>query len=388
MESIINSGQGPSDPALPPFERNPRFSYTTLGIVVLVIVLSVVALFYFSTAKVEITPSSVSAEVQSSFTANKNTGDLPFEIVTAQKIASKSVESSGTKTVKSSASGTIVIYNTQAKSQRLIANTRFATASGLIFRIHSAVTVPGGSSSNPGTVNAMVYADKEGSSYNTGPTSFTVPGLAGTPQANQVYARSTSSMTGGSSGNESVVDSVLEEQTRRALDSALYTDLLMSIKGQVPSGYLLLPGSATTTYEKVVSVSSGGGTVDIKEQGTITAVVFPNAALAKKIASSIAGLNYQGEPIALSGVDGLLLASVSVPDSSMSSFPFTVAGTANLVYTVDPSRITAAIAGKDRSDAKTALDNYPEIKKAVIILRPLWRQTFPQDPSSIKVVIY
>lgn len=385
VDSIINANnQGTQNFSS---ERPPRFPYVTLGVVALVIALSIGVLFYFSTARVDVTPSTVSAEIQSSFTANKSNGDLPFEVITAQKIATQSVKGSGTKTVNSSASGTITIYNTQAKSQRLITNTRFATSAGLIFRIHSAVTIPGGSSSKPGSVNAKVYADKDGSSYNIGPSSFTVPGFAGTPQESMVYARSSSPMAGGASGTVPVVDTALEAQTRSALASALVPDLLASLKEQAPSGYLLIPGSATTTYEEVVTTtSSADGMVDIKEQGTITAVVFQNSALAKKIAGSVAGLNYQGE-LTLSGVDNLLFASANMPDSGTSSFSFTLAGTAPLVYTIDTSRITSAIAGKTRSEAKTALDNYPEIKQAVIILRPFWRQTFPQDPSSINVVV-
>ncbi|MEK7126421.1 MAG: hypothetical protein AAB517_00355 [Patescibacteria group bacterium] len=385
MDSIINTNN--QEPANFSPERPPRFPYVTLGIVALVIALSIGALFYFSTARVDVTPSTVSAEIQVSFTASKGGGDLPFEVITAQKIATQSVKGSGTKTVNSSASGIITIYNTQAKSQRLIEKTRFATASGLVFRIRSAVTVPGGSSSKPGSVNAKVYADKDGASYNIGPSSFTIPGFAGAPQESQVYARSSGMMTGGASGTVPVVDTALETQTRSSLASALAPDLLASLKEQIPSGYLLIPGSATTTYEEVVpATSSTDGMVELKEQGTITAVVFQNSALAKKIAGSIAGLNYQGE-LSLSGVDNLLFASANMPNSGTSSFSFTLAGTASLVYVVDPSRITSAIAGKTRSEAKTALDNYPEIKQAVIILRPFWRQAFPQDPASIEVAV-
>ena len=385
MDSIINTNN--QEPTSFSSERPPRFPYVTLGVVALVIALSIGALFYFSTARVDVTPSTVSAEIQASFTASRSGGDLPFEIITVQKIATQSVKGSGTKTVNSSASGTITIYNTQMKSQRLITNTRFATSAGLIFRVHSAVTIPGGSSSKPGSINAKVYADKEGSSYNIGPSSFTIPGFAGTPQESMVYARSSGPMTGGASGTVPVVDTALEAQTRSSLASALVPDLLASLKEQTPSGYLLISGSATTTYEEVVpETSSADGMVDIKEQGTITAVVFQNSALAKKIAGSVAGLNYQGE-LTLSGVDNLLFASANMPNPDTSSFSFTLAGTAHLVYTIDPSRITSAIAGKTRSEAKTALDNYPEIKQAVIILRPFWRRTFPQDPASIKVVV-
>lgn len=368
--------------------RQPRFPYLTLIIVALIVAVSVGALFYFSAAKIAITPSSVSAAVQSSFTASKSGGTLPFEIISAQKIATQSVKGSGTETVNTSASGMLTIYNTQSKAQTLVANTRFATASGLIFRIHAAVTIPAGSESKPGTVAAKVFADKPGASYNVGPTSFTVPGFAGTPQASQVYARSTSAMTGGASGEVPVVDASVEAPTRTSLKTALAPDLLASLAEQVPSGYVLIPGSATTTFEELVSAPSAtNGMVDVKEQGTIRAVVFPNAALAKTIADSVAGLAYEGEPLMLASTEGLLLAAAELPDENTETFPFTLAGTAELVYTVDESRIAAAVAGKTRSAAEVAISNYPEVKRAVITLKPFWRKAFPQDPSSIAVEV-
>lgn len=370
-------------------EQPPRFPYTTLIASTAVVVLSAAALFYFSSAKVEVTPNTVSAEVQRSLTAAKSSGDLPFEIVTAQKIASQSVKSSGTKTVNSSASGTITIYNAQATAQRLITNTRFATASGLVYRIHAPVTIPGGTTAKPGSITAKVYADKPGASYNIGPSSFTIPGFAGTALANLVYARSTGQMTGGASGEVPIVDEAAESQARAALKTALAPDLEESIKSQVPEGYVLLPGATETTYEALESAPSATtGQVEVKEQGTVTAVIFPNAALAQTIAESVAGFGYQGEPLTLTSVSGLTLSAPGgLPDADAESFTFTLAGTAPLMYTIDPTRIAAAVSGKTRSAAEVALTNYPEVKRAIIVLRPFWRQTFPQDPAAISVVI-
>ena len=195
-------------------------------------------------------------------------------------------------------------------------------------------------------------------------------------------------MTGGASGSVPIVDTTLEGQARSALKSALAPDLLESIKAQIPSGYVLVPGVVTTVYEDLDSVSSSTtGMVEIKEQGTITAIIFPNTALAKEIAYSVAGLEYQGEPLTLVSTDNLLLASVSMPNPSDEVFSFTIAGTVSLMYTVDQNRISAAVAGKTRSAATVALTNYPEVKRARVILRPFWRQTLPQDPSSISIVV-
>ncbi|OGG76488.1 hypothetical protein A2950_00770 [Candidatus Kaiserbacteria bacterium RIFCSPLOWO2_01_FULL_55_19] len=369
-------------------ERPPTFPYATLIAVFLVIALSVGALFYFSSAKVEVTPNTVSAAVQSSFTANQSSGALPYEIITAQKVATQSVKSSGSKTVNSSASGNIIIYNKQTKSQRLITNTRFATTAGLIFRIHTAITIPGGSAANPGSITAKVYADQPGSTYNIAPTSFTIPGFAGTPQENLVYARSEVPMTGGASGTVPVLDSAVESQTESALIKALTPDLLAAIEEQVPEGYILVEGASSTFFEKLTPTSSGTtGQVDVKEQGTIIAVIFPNASLAKAVAESITGLDYQGEPLTLASASSLSLSAPRLPDASVSSFAFTLSGTASLIYTIDSTRIAAAVSGKTRSAAEVALTNYPEVKRAVITLRPFWRKTFPQDPSSINVSV-
>ena len=368
-------------------KRPFTFPYMTLVAIAVVIIISTAALFIFSGAKIEVTPNTISAAVQGSFTANQSTGTLPYEIITAQKIASQSVKSSGSKVVNTSASGTLTIYNTQAKSQTLIANTRFVTSAGLIFRIRTAVTVPSGSTAKPGSITAKVYADKTGDAYNIGPSSFTIPGFAGTPQADKVYARSSSSMTGGASGNIPVIDATAEEQARNALIKALGPDLATSIEAKIPAGYVLLEGSSRATYEELTPVASGTtGQVDVKEQGTITAIVFPNKAIAQTIAASVGSLGYQGEPLTLSSTKGLtLMGDLPAPDAS--SFTFTLSGTASLIYTVDPTRIAAAVSGKTRSEAEIALTNYPEVKRAIIILRPFWRQAFPQDPASITVTV-
>lgn len=359
--------------------------------VALVVVASVAALFYFSSAKIEVTPNTISAAIRGSFTATKSSGDLPFEIITAQKIASQSVKGSGTKAVNAAASGTITIYNQQSTAQRLVANTRFATASGLIFRIRSAVTIPGGSAAKPGSVTAKVYADQAGSTYNIASTSFTVPGLAGTPQADKIYARSTRAMTGGASGNMPVVDAALEAQARGALVAALASDLSASLQAQIPSGYVLLSGAATTTYEAFASESSSAtGMVDVKEQGTVTAIVFPSAALARALALSTKDRfsSYQNEPLAFTDAGKLVLAPENgIPDPSAESFSFALSGTAGLVYAIDPARIATAVSGKTREAARVALSNYPEVKGALIVLRPFWRKTFPQDPASISVIV-
>ena len=99
------------------------------------------------------------------------------------------------------ASGKITVYNNYSSApQKLIANTRFQTSDGKIYRIKGAISVPG-----MGVTEATVYADRAGEEYNIGPADFTIPGLKGGPRFEKVFAKSKSAMSGGTSGNVRIV---------------------------------------------------------------------------------------------------------------------------------------------------------------------------------------
>ena len=196
-------------------------------------------------------------------------------------------------------------------------------------------------------------------------------------------------MTGGASGTQPVIDAAAQSSARSSLVSALSSALAASLKKQVPSGYVLLPGAATTTYDTLpLKAASSTGKASVRVQGTIRAVVFPNSALAGAIASSTLSMNYQGAPLTLATSSGLTLSPLStLPATSSQSFTFALSGTAQRLYTVQKQQIAAAVAGKSRSAAKVALTNFPEVKAAVLVLHPFWRSSFPQDPTAISVQV-
>jgi hypothetical protein len=370
-------------PSKPP--RAPRsgkgFPYGTALVALLVIAGGVAALYYFSGAKVVVTPESNTSSVSSDFTATAGSGDLPFEVVTDQKTASQAVAAESTETVNDPASGTIVISNTQASPQTLIKNTRFQTPAGLIFRIHDAVTIPAG-----GNVTATAYADVGGDTYNVGPTTFSVPGLKGSKAFDQVTAKSSAAMTGGFSGTRATVSQATRDQQNAANQSTLQSTLAADIKTKIPAGYILIPGATFVTYAPQTDTAADGGKVNVNEQGTMTAVVFPEAALTKAIAYKVVG-TYSGQEVTMPDVSGLKLVPTvaTAPVNGETTFAFTLNGTANIVWKIDMAKVAAAVAGKTRDSAQVALSGFPEVNKAVLVLRPFWATTFPQDPAKITV---
>lgn len=372
-----------------PFEddRGHRFPVGTAVLVIAIIALCVGALFWFSGAEVKVTATSNSAFVTGDFTAVAGEGDLPFEIVTVEKVAGTAVPGESTETANDPAQGEIIISNGQAEPQTLIKNTRFETPEGLIFRIQDSVTIPAGSMTAPGTIRATVYADAGGQQYNIGPSTFTVPGLSGSAAFDLVTARSEAPMAGGFSGERASVSQATRDAQDTKNRAALETELREAVTAAVPEGYILVPGGSVTTYAPAPDTVERDNTVTISTRGVTTAVVFPKEALAKALAYRTVGA-YAGQPITIEEASGLTLTprGEGMPIGA-DTFDFSLSGNATLTWIVDASRIAGAVAGKNRDAAQTTLESYPEVATATLVLRPFWARSFPDDPADVEVMV-
>ncbi|HEY0979690.1 MAG TPA: hypothetical protein VGE23_02530, partial [Candidatus Paceibacterota bacterium] len=352
-----------------------------------VIALTVGALFAFSGAEVKVTATESTSSVAGEFVATAASGDLPFEIVTVEKVATVSVPSEGTETVNQAAQGTITIENKQDAPQQLIKNTRFETPGGLIFRIRDSVTVPAARGGAPGTLETTVYADAAGESYNVGPTTFTLPGLAGSATFTLVTARSSEAMKGGFAGPRPSVSAATREAKAGELRAELATQMDEALAAAIPEGYVLLKGASRVSYEPQPDAAAAGNNVELSEKGIATAVVFPNDALARAIAYQVVG-SYSGQPVTLKEAAGLTLAPVGdLPTVGATEFAFSLSGSTTVLWTVDPSRIAGAVAGKSRESATMLLSGFPEVEEAELVIRPFWSGSFPQDPAKIDVSV-
>ena len=358
------------------------------ALVALAVVAACGAAFYaFAGATVEITPTVTEAYVSNEFTATAGAGDLPFEVVTAEVTVSKSVEAESSENANDPAQGTITIYNEQGTTQTLIKNTRFESSNGLIFRIRDSISIPAGSAGKPGTVVATVYADEPGERHNIGPSDFTVPGLAGTDAFNAVYAKSTTEMSGGFTGVRPSVSEETRDREAATLQSTLQSDLDKAMQEKIPEGYVLIPGASFSTYEALPDSAGANGTVDVKLRGSMTAVIFPNNALAKAVAYTTVG-TYSGQTIELTDVSNLSLTSgAGAAPIGAETYTFTLTGDTTLTWQVDTTRIAGAVAGKTREAAQMVLSGFPEVERAVLVLRPFWASEFPSDPGNIKVTV-
>lgn len=383
--------QEPEPPRMPPSRpqgKSKRFPYLFTGGAVLIVIACVIALFVFSGATVKVMPTVNKTSVSGEWTVTPSAGELPYEVVTVDKTLEEEVPAEGNETVTVPAQGTITIYNAQDKVQELIKNTRFQTPDGKIYRIQSSIKVPAGSASAPGTLKATVYADAAGEAYNVGPTTFTLPGLSGSPLYDLVYAKSDEGMAGGFSGTRPSISSAKRTEQYDKMRPSLESQLASGIQEKIPEGYVLVQGATNYSYTELPDASGTSSSVKVQYKGTATAFVFPNQALAKAIAYKVVA-KYDGQPITLVDATGMTLTqSEEAPlAQGAQSAVITLTGNATLVWDIDEAQITEAIAGKNRSTAKTLLKGFPEIADFSIVIRPFWDSTLPENPTEIRVVL-
>lgn len=128
--------------------------------------------------------------------------DITKTLETYDYSFSQEFPATGVKSANAKATGTIRVYNAYSLSpQTLIASTRFVSDGGKLFRTPQKVVIPGahyeGSKLIPGEVDIVVEAGESGDNYNIGPSTFSLPALAGTSRYTAFYAKSFASMTGG-----------------------------------------------------------------------------------------------------------------------------------------------------------------------------------------------
>ncbi len=324
-------------------------------------------------------------------------GGLAYQTISLTRVASTTVTASGSQHISNPAMGVITIYNAYSSaSQILVATTRFAAPDGKIYRIHSAVTVPGATQNNsgtlqPGSVIATVYADQPGAAYNrSDPTTFTIPGFMGDPRYNKFYAQSTNPISGGFVGNEPAVAKADLTQAETALKQSLNTDISVAITDSIPSGFIIIPGTLEASYSDISQTpTSSSSTVALSQNATGRAVMVKETDLAAAVAAqSVSG--YSGEAVAFANPNAIsvALSSGSATSSVLGPLSIQVSGPLTLQWQLDQGAIKQALLGKPKASFQTIIQAFePAVQRAEAKVRPFWESTFPTDPNRITVVI-
>lgn len=382
---------------MPPVRRETSRYILWGGVVLALLVLGVIALIAFRPTKVTVLPRSHSVLLDETarFIAypagEAAAGILSYTVEVSTFEDSEIMPAQGIERVEDRASGTITVYNEYSSAPvKLLKNTRFETPQGLIFKVPAEVVVPGKKGAVAGQISVTVIADKAGEQYNVAPVEkFTLPGLRSTPSMYaKVYARSTSAMTGGFAGERPAASPAALEAAQTKIRNSLEGKARAAATENTDETTFAFFGLARITFENLPPTTEKDNKVRIRTRARMELPLFPADRFAYVIGESVSAEAESGAIVLVPG-QGFSAQPVGTLGDNFATSPlnFTLRGTARLVWKIDAGELAKALAGRDEAAFQTIVEDFPGIEEAHARIEPFWKNTFPTDPSDIKVKV-
>jgi hypothetical protein len=373
-----------------------------IGVIIFVLVVGagLVISSLTSGAEVVVYPKVRDINVNAEFTAypEARAGELAYEVMTLEATGERQVKASGQEEVTVQATGEIEIVKTTPGAERLIKNTRFATAEGLVFRIQESVVVPGSVKGTdgkevPGRIRAAVFADEAGEKYNIkANTRLTIPGFKEsglTELFNAMYAENPEAFVNGFAGPQFKIDENELSTARQALQLELRDALRARSQTERPAGFTTFDDAIAFTYTALPPVKYGDDLVTIREQATLQQPLFNDEDFASYVAKETI-VGYEGDPVRLDAVTDLRFAFSSATTSqnnlaNLTSLTFKLVGDPTVVWTYDVGKLKVDLLGVERTAITGIMTQYPGIERSEVSVRPAWSRSMPDEIDKIKV---
>jgi len=349
--------------------------------------------FFFAQANIILRPQITELHISEQIIAQvgQQNVDLGQKLISArlfeqQKEATKSFAATGKEEREEKAGGTIRVFNENAASQTLVANSRFISENGELFRSTERVIVPAAQGGTPGVFDVTVAATEAGPGYNIGPSNFSLPGLAGTELYTKVYGKSSANMTGGAIGETSVVTAEDIEAAKQQLLQELEIDAKATLLSRIPPNFVVLENAMETELLQDNTLVQEGATL---EEFTYTASLkVSTLAFAREDALLLARHLFESYLQDIQVVkDNTFGAVYTVEAVNISTGRMAVsADVAAQTYTaLDSAGLEARLRGVSRKDVPGILSAFPNLETVEFSLWPFWLQHVPQAHSRVEV---
>lgn len=345
---------------------------------IMVLIFSAKVISALSNAVIRVTLHQETITVDTVLKTSKTMpADLSFETMQLEIVEQKTAKATGIKKVENKASGQIIIYNNySAEPQPLMASTRFETPDGKIYRLAQKIVVPG----KPGSIEATVYADLPGETYNIGLTDFTIPGFKGGPRYEKFYGRSKTLMTGGAKGEVPVVSEQDFNTLKQALENSLKDQLVKKALLQIPKNFVLYENAMKITFVKNNIPSTAD--VVLEETGTLFAYLFSKEDLSSALVKKYLSEKSQNK-ISVENLEQLNFEFVS-EDKGTETLIFKITGQAKFVWVLDEEKLKESLVASPKN-VEEVFKTFPEIDQVAVVFRPSWWRFFPTETSKIKI---
>ncbi|KPJ71425.1 hypothetical protein AMJ50_02195 [Parcubacteria bacterium DG_74_3] len=390
----------PENRRQPLSKRSAFYSKKPLLLILISILLLVGVFCYFALpkAEVEIGPETElkTSEVEVVIDKTVKAPDflnkiIPGKVIEAEKTVLLEFLSSGKTLEETKAEGIIQVYNAYSTSpQTFRVQTRFISADGKLFRSTERITVPGGRYEGenlvPGFLDVKVMADQSGEEFNIGPSTFSIPGLVGTPLYTYFYGKSFQPMSGGS---KKEVAQITQEDFEKAIGEVIKKakeELRILLNEKTPLNFILLEDAIKTDILETTSSSQSKEKIEkftVQAKVKSTALVFK----LKDLEDFALQLILLKVPENKTLYQESLKKSYSprVVDLESGKMTLFCEVAAKIYPRIDENNLKLALKGKSLVEAQLFLENHPYIIKATVRLWPFWVKKIPQKEEKIEL---
>lgn len=398
---ILSKKDKTEKPVIPTRKKRKLLGFSVKIIAVAIFLLAgffAVDFFFFNKVKIDIWPVADSLNLVKSAVvdvykeADYQNGVIPGEIFENERKESKEFPASGKAVVEEKARGIIKVYNGYSQSpQSLVIGTRFVSADGKLFKSVKKETVPGGSYDKgkfvPGEIDIEVIAAEAGESYNIGPSTFSIPGFAGTPKYTSFYGKSFSDIKGGFEGEVSQIVQADLDKAEEDMVNRLKQEAGDMIKKSIPEGYVLLNEAIfQKTAEKNFSKKAGetGESFSLEVKIVSKAIIFKKADMEKAAEYLVKSKMQEGWKI--KGMEiSYAFKSIGYEEEDESSISLD-ADIKSVVYEdIDLEDIKKSIYGKSFNEVRSFLTGYKGVSKVKIEPGAFWKNRMPEDINKIEI---
>ncbi len=375
-------------PSLPFVQSSLRIKIL-FGISV-VLISFVVFLHLSSMAEIEIVPKTENLSFEeeiivdtNALNSNFSKGMILGRFLSAEKEISERFPSTGEAKNQGKASGRLKVVNNYHLDQALVEKTRFLSADGKLFYLKDGVNIPAGMSQE-----VWVEAAEPGPEYNIKPTTFSIPGLLGSPRYTVVYAESVGPMESGFRGEVAQVVGKDLENAERALYDKLSANMQQDFESQLGSSFSLLGEAIRCEVSgKSSSVDEGEETEDFEFnlKMACTAIAFKEGYL--KDFTRYAVIQRTSENKEIKESTFVMGPSVDRIDIENGKLFLKIKVSTDIFEKIDLNALKKALSGKSIKESEVFLQACPEIQKTRLRISPFWLKKIPQELDRIEAII-
>lgn len=284
------------------------------------------------------------------------------------------------------ATGTVTITNNYSKPQPLVETTRLQSSDGLLFRTQETVVAPAG-----GSVDVPVIADAAGTTYEIGPSHFTIPGLWKGLQ-DTIFGDSVEAITGG----QRSVTIVRETDIAAAQDAATAatrTDaeraLAAIVADRAPTLAVLDESQLFTVTSEEVSTVPGDETdaIVVTQTATLQGILTNEDVLYEAASNALlASIPANRTLESIDPVSFNYAVRFVADDESSAELRVTIAGAVRIDLS-DAHLSADRFTNKRAADIRSILDATDGIASYTVTFSPFWTFRSSSLPENISIII-